>query len=301
VIGQGSPTKTMRVAQYRDGAMRRRKDTLAVEEPLEIRVAWKDGGKKRVEAIAVTMRTPGHDFDLVAGFLHGEGIVSQAGDLTELTYCRGDEQQQYNIVEARLTPGVEFDLERLRRNVFTSSSCGVCGKASLEAVEAVGCALLTDSFRISGELIPQLPDFLMEGQGVFARTGGLHAAGLFDTNGKAGALREDVGRHNAIDKIAGYMALHDIGPEGKSFYTTGRLTSEMVIKTVQMGIPVLISRSGFTAWGVELARQANLTLIGRARGKRFVALAGQDRIVYDADPDAIGEEPKRLARKAGQD
>jgi FdhD protein len=109
---------------------------------------------------------------------------------------------------------------------------------------------------------------------------------------------EDVGRHNAVDKIAGYMFLNGIGPEGKMFYTTGRLTSEMVIKTVQMRIPVLVSRSGFTAWGVELARQANLTLIGRARGRRFVALAGESRIVYDADPDAVDDEPRKLQRKA---
>ena len=275
MIGQGSPTKTMRVAQYRDGAMRRRKDTLAVEEPLEIRVAWKDGGKKRVEAIAVTMRTPGHDFDLVAGFLHGEGIVSQAGDLTELTYCRGDEQQQYNIVEARLTPGVEFDLERLRRNVFTSSSCGVCGKASLEAVEAVGCALLTDSFRISGELIPQLPDFLMEGQGVFARTGGLHAAGLFDTNGKAGALREDVGRHNAVDKVLGHTVLQKGMPvSDRVLVVSGRSSFEIVQKAVMARVPMIVAVGAPSSLAVDLA-----TRFGQTRGGGFNVYTGSERVL----------------------
>jgi len=112
---------------------------------------------------------------------------------------------------------------------------------------------------------------------------------------------EDVGRHNAIDKIAGYMFLHGLVPEGKLFYTTGRLTSEMVIKTVQMGIPILVSRSGFTAWGVELARQANLTLIGRAKGKRFIALAGEERLVYDQDPNAVEEEERRFQRKGSHD
>ncbi|MDG2238964.1 MAG: formate dehydrogenase accessory sulfurtransferase FdhD [Longimicrobiales bacterium] len=280
MIGQGSPTKTMRVAQYRDGAMRRRKDTLAVEEPLEIRVAWKDGGKKRVEAIAVTMRTPGHDFDLVAGFLHGEGIVSQAGDLTELTYCRGDEQQQYNIVEARLTPGVEFDLERLRRNVFTSSSCGVCGKASLEAVEAVGCALLTDSFRISGELIPQLPDFLMEGQGVFARTGGLHAAGLFDTNGKAGALREDVGRHNAVDKVLGHTVLQKGMPvSDRVLVVSGRSSFEIVQKAVMARVPMIVAVGAPSSLAVDLATRFGQTLIGFARGGGFNVYTGSERVL----------------------
>ena len=280
MIGQGSPTKTMRVAQYRDGAMRRRKDTLAVEEPLEIRVAWKDGGKKRVEAIAVTMRTPGHDFDLVAGFLHGEGIVSLAGDLTELTYCRGDEQQEYNIVEARLTPGVEFDLERLRRNVFTSSSCGVCGKASLEAVEAVGCALLTDSFRISGELIPQLPDFLMEGQGVFARTGGLHAAGLFDTNGKAGALREDVGRHNAVDKVLGHTLLQKGMPvSDRVLVVSGRSSFEIVQKAVMARVPMIVGVGAPSSLAVDLATRFGQTLIGFARGGGFNVYTGSERVL----------------------
>ena len=280
MIGQGSPTKTMRVAQYRDGAMRRRKDTLAVEEPLEIRVAWKDGGKKRVEAIAVTMRTPGHDFDLVAGFLHGEGIVSLAGDLTELTYCRGDEQQEYNIVEARLTPGVEFDLERLRRNVFTSSSCGVCGKASLEAVEAVGCALLTDSFRISGELIPQLPDFLMEGQGVFARTGGLHAAGLFDTNGKAGALREDVGRHNAVDKVLGHTLLQKGMPvSDRVLVVSGRSSFEIVQKAVMARVPMIVAVGAPSSLAVDLATRFGQTLIGFARGGGFNVYTGSERVL----------------------
>ncbi|MBT5695963.1 MAG: formate dehydrogenase accessory sulfurtransferase FdhD [Gemmatimonadales bacterium] len=270
----------MRVAQYRDGAMRRRKDTLAVEEPLEIRVAWKDGGKKRVEAIAVTMRTPGHDFDLVAGFLHGEGIVSQAGDLTELTYCRGDEQQQYNIVEARLTPGVEFDLERLRRNVFTSSSCGVCGKASLEAVEAVGCALLTDSFRISGELIPQLPDFLMEGQGVFARTGGLHAAGLFDTNGKAGALREDVGRHNAVDKVLGHTVLQKGMPvSDRVLVVSGRSSFEIVQKAVMARVPMIVAVGAPSSLAVDLATRFGQTLIGFACGGGFNVYTGSERVL----------------------
>src|SRR5204862_6475534 len=132
---------------------------------------------------------------------------------------------------------------------------------------------------------------------LYLAAGAIHGCVLCEAD-RPLAYVEDVGRHNAIDKIAGYMHLEGIGPEGKIFYTTGRLTSEMVIKTVQMAIPILISRSGFTAWGVELARQAGLTLIGRAKGRRFIALAGEDRIVFDGDPRAIGDEPARLARKA---
>jgi FdhD protein len=132
---------------------------------------------------------------------------------------------------------------------------------------------------------------------LYLEAGAIHGCVLCEED-RALIYMEDVGRHNAVDKIAGYMRLNGLSPRGKMFYTTGRLTSEMVIKTVQMEIPILISRSGFTAWGVELARQANLTLIGRARGKRFVALAGEGRIVYDADPSAIGDEPRHLQRKA---
>ena len=128
----------MRVARHRDGLVVSEKDALAVEEPLEIRVSWTAGERRRIEPVAITMRTPGDDFELVAGFLHGEGIVGTAGDVQELTYCRGDEAQEYNIVEARLRPGVPFDADAMRRNVFTSSSCGICGKASIEAVQATG-------------------------------------------------------------------------------------------------------------------------------------------------------------------
>ena len=135
-------------------------------------------------------------------------------------------------------------------------------------------------------------------QRIFDATGGLHAAALFDEHGKLILAREDVGRHNAVDKIAGWMFKEKISPADKIFYTTGRLTSEMVIKTVRMGIPILISRSGFTAWGVELARKANLTLIGRARGKRFVALAGEHRIVFDQDIAFVEEESAKHRRKA---
>ena len=184
MIGKASPTRMVRVTRHRGGLIRREKDSLSVEEPLEIRVAWGDLETRTVEALAVTMRTPGEDFDLVAGFLLGEGIVNSADELEELTYCRGQETQEYNVVEARLRPGVRFDLERLRRNVFTSSSCGVCGKASLEAVAFSGCTNLEDEFRVEGRLLPGLPDTLLEGQGVFARTGGLHAAGLFGANGE---------------------------------------------------------------------------------------------------------------------
>jgi FdhD protein len=207
MIGRGSPTRSVRIDRHRNGRAVEQKDTVAVEEPLEIRVSWTEGGLRRIEPVAITMRTPGDDFELVAGFLHGEGIVRTTDDLLELTYCRGDEAQEYNIVEARLRAGVPFDVDAMRRNVFTSSSCGICGKASIEAVQTIGCPILPPGFQVSSALLPQLPDRLLVEQGVFARTGGIHAAGLFQEEGSSFELREDVGRHNAVDKVLGHALL----------------------------------------------------------------------------------------------
>ena len=157
--------------------------------------------------------------------------------------------------------------------------------------------LTADATVLDPQVLLALPEAMRAAQRTFDRTGGLHAAALFTTAGELLCLREDVGRHNAVDKIAGYMFRHGISPAGKIFYTTGRLTSEMIIKTVQMRIPILISRSGFTAWGVDLARRANLTLIGRARGRRFLALSGAERIRFDADPRSAVDEERRHTRK----
>jgi FdhD protein len=270
----------MRVAQHRDGEVRRRKDALAVEEPLEIRVAWKDGSKTSVDAVAVTMRTPGHDFDLVAGFLHGEGIVTEASDLVEITYCRGDEQQEYNIVEARLRPGVDFDIEQLRRNVYMSSSCGVCGKASLEAVEAVGCEVLTDTFRIGGDLVPALPGLLREGQGVFAKTGALHAAGLFDAEGNGSMVCEDVGRHNAVDKTLGGTLLRNALPAtDQVLVVSGRSSFEIVQKAVMAGVPMIVAVGAPSSLAVDLAARFRQTLVGFARNGGFNVYTGAERIL----------------------
>ncbi len=158
-------------------------------------------------------------------------------------------------------------------------------------------SLPVGSPRLRRAVLENLPETMRAGQALFARTGGIHAAALFDLEGGLLDLAEDVGRHNAVDKIAGYMFQHGIDGGDKFFYTTGRLTSEMVIKAVQMGIPILASRSGFTAWGVDLARQVGLTLIGRARGKRFVVLSGEGRIEYDADSKDAEEEPAEFNRK----
>ena len=280
MIGQRGGTRTTRVKRFRDGAARSRKDTLAVEEPLEIRVSWVEEGERRVEAIAVTMRTPGHDFELVAGFLHVEGVLSSADDVVELTYCQGPDEQEYNVVEARLAAGATFDLGLVRRNVYTTSSCGVCGKASLDAVESAGCELLPEGLTIDAGLVPQLPDHLLEDQAVFERTGGLHAAGLFDASGARHVVMEDVGRHNAVDKVVGYELLaRRLPAHDRILVVSGRASFELVQKAVAAGIPMLVAVGAPSSLAVDLARRFRLTLIGFTRNGGFNVYTEPARVV----------------------
>lgn len=229
---------------------------------------------------------------LAVGYLINQNMLDPQEKITSIDY-----EDDIETVVVRTERETDFE-DKLRKKTLTSG----CAQGTVfgDLMEKFEDIHLPADAEIRTSWLYALAKKINTAPSLYLQAGAIHGCVLCEED-RPLVYMEDVGRHNAIDKIAGYMALHGIGPEGKSFYTTGRLTSEMVIKTVQMGIPVLISRSGFTAWGVELARQANLTLIGRARGKRFVALAGQDRIVYDADPDVIGEEPKRHGRKAGQD
>ena len=229
---------------------------------------------------------------LAVGYLVNQNMLDPREKITSIDY-----EEDIETVVVRTERETDFE-DKLRKKTLTSG----CAQGTVfgDLMEKFEDIHLPADAEIRTSWLYTLTKKINTAPSLYLQAGAIHGCVLCEED-RPLIYMEDVGRHNAIDKIAGYMALHNIGPEGKSFYTTGRLTSEMVIKTVQMGISVLISRSGFTAWGVELAREANLTLIGRARGKRFVALAGQDRIIYDAEPDAIGEEPQRLARKAGQD
>lgn len=267
------------MTRHRAGEESSHRDTLALEEPLEIRISWVQDGTRRVEPVAVTMRTPGNDFELVAGFLHGEGVVATADDLLELTYCRGSEEQEYNIVEARLAPTRAFDMDRVRRNFYTTSSCGVCGKASLEAIEVQGCALLAEGPLLEKALVADLPDRLMQQQKVFAQTGGLHAAGLFDADGVSLAVMEDVGRHNAVDKVLGAALLAGSLPAAADvLVVSGRASFELVQKAVMAGVPVLVAVGAPSSLAVDLARRFGQTLIGFARGGGFNVYTGPERI-----------------------
>src|ERR671920_1832431 len=202
---RGSKTK-VRVRVVEGGLTRVRPDALATEEPMEIRLISDDAKR----TVAVTMRTPGADFELAAGFLYGEGIVTSPDDILKISYCVDpeiDAEQQYNIVNVELRDGRDFDLRPLERHFYTTSACGVCGKASLEQLELRGCPVISPGPEVAPEVIYSLPGKLREAQGLFEATGGLHAGALFDAEGGLVALREDVGRHNATDKLIGWALL----------------------------------------------------------------------------------------------
>jgi FdhD protein len=255
---------------------RRRPDALAVEEPLELRV----GGR----ALAVTMRTPGHDVELAHGFLLTEGVIGDMADVREARYCGsrdGDGVNTYNVLDIGLAAGVPAPETGVERNFYTTSSCGVCGKASLDAVRLrTRHSPHADPLRVASGVIAVMPDELRRGQRVFDRTGGLHAAGLFTPSGAALVVREDVGRHNAVDKVLGWALLNGRVPAGGCvLVVSGRASFELVQKAVMAGVPMLAAVSAPSSLAVELAYEAGLTLVGFVRDGGMNVYAHADRIV----------------------
>ena len=274
---RGSKTK-MRVRVVEDGRMRVRPDTLATEEPMEIRLI---SGETR-KTVAVTMRTPGADFELAAGFLYGEGIVSSPEDIRRISYCVDadiDAEQQYNIVNVELRGGRDYDLKPLERHFYTTSACGVCGKASLEQLELRGCPVIPLGPELTPQKIYALPDKLREAPGLFEATGGLHAAALFDREGELVALREDVGRHNATDKLVGWALLEGRLPLSDCVVmVSGRSSFEILQKCLTAGVPIVCAISAPSSLAVDVARQFGMTLVGFLRGNRFNVYSGHERI-----------------------
>ncbi len=257
----------------------RRDDYVAIEEPLEIRACFAVDGLDKVAPLAVTMRTPGQDFDLVAGFLHAEGVVRSAGDIFELSHCqRPDEPHAGNIVNALLMPSATLETRRLTRHVFTSSACGVCGKTAIEDVLRYCPTVPASSFVIDKRAIYQLPHQLLVAQKVFEETGGLHAAALVDANGKLTLLREDVGRHNAVDKLIGACIREKEALQNVGLLVSGRASFELVQKAALAGIPMLAAVGAPSSLAVSLAESAGMTLIGFLRDNRFNIYAGAERV-----------------------
>ena len=271
-----------------DAPARRREDVMAVEEPLEIRLAGR--------AFSITMRTPGDDFDLVAGFLVSEGVIWSPEHLVSMRFCAGEDEdgrQTFNVVEAQLAPGVALPDPRLDRQVVTSSACGICGTASIDAVtkrsrfplqnDDGGASPGPDGTGAGGEvpleILLQLPDRLREQQQVFERTGGVHAAGLFSVAGELLCLREDVGRHNAVDKVVGWALREGRLPlRNTVLQVSGRASFELVQKAYLAGIPVLSAVSAPSSLAVEMAEKVGLTLAGFSRGRSINVYAHPGRV-----------------------
>jgi FdhD protein len=273
----GSKTRA-RIVAVADGERHTRTDYLATEEPLEIRL----DAAGATATVAVTMRTPGADFELAVGFLYGEGVVTGRDDVGRLSYCTDpeiDAEQQYNIVNVGLTAGAMPDLHTLERHFMTSSACGVCGKASLDSLELRGCPVVPPGLVVDPAVLPRLPGTLREGQGLFEATGGLHAAGLFTAAGELVAVREDVGRHNAVDKLIGWALLDGRLPLGEHLLmVSGRSSYEILQKALVAGIPVVCAVSAPSSLAVDLARRFGMTLVGFLRGERFNLYAGEERL-----------------------
>ena len=259
------------VTVWNDGERSAQEDFLVGEEPLEIRLG--------PAALTVTMRTPGHDLELAAGFLYTEGILTAREQLASVSHEADERQNGANRVRVELAEGVQVHPELTRRNFYTTSSCGVCGKSSIDAVRVRGLARPNPALRISPDTLCQLPQKLREEQKVFGRTGGLHAAGLFTTAGELLVLREDVGRHNALDKIVGWALAQGRVPLGDCvLMVSGRCGFEIAQKALVAGIPLVASVSAPSDLAVSLAREFGMTLVGFLRGRRFVIYSGAERL-----------------------
>ena len=264
-----------------------REDLLAVEEPLEIRVVFGPAEKRTGKSLSITMRTPGHDFELAAGFLLSESIVSNVNQIERFEFCGpvAKGRNEANTVQVELVPGVDVDTKRLQRHFYTTSSCGICGKASLEAIKAQGLTPLSQNdVKVTADVIRSLPDVLRTRQDVFDRTGGLHAAGLFDRFGNLISIREDVGRHNALDKLIGEQLLAGKIPLSEQILVvSGRASFELLQKALVASLPMMVAVGAPSSLAVELAEEFNLTLIGFASQTRFNVYSAPHRIEQACD------------------
>jgi FdhD protein len=275
----------------------RAEDTLAVEEPLEIQLAHGAHDARSVNSISVTMRTPGHDFDLATGFLMTEGVVRDPNDIDQIVYAAGsiDEvliaedpsqnslpyQPTKNVVRVELTPGGVVSLANLKRNFYTTSSCGICGKASLLALQTVCPPRRENTFHIDAEVLYKLPDRLRQAQSLFNRTGGIHGAALFDAMGNLLAVREDVGRHNAVDKLLGAEFLADRTPlRNALLLLSGRASFELLQKALMAGVPMVAAVGAPSSLAVQVAKDFDITLVGFLRGNHCNVYHGAEHILW---------------------
>ena len=260
------------VSEWSGGRLLQREDSLAGEEPLEIRLGN--------TPLTVTMRTPGDDLELAAGLLFTEGIVRRAEDIVSISHSKETgKAHTENVVLVDLAPGIQLDEKNARRTFASTSSCGLCGKTTIDSIRARGIRALDGTFRVSPEVLCRLPESLRSAQAVFERTGGLHAAAAFNAQGKRLAVREDTGRHNAVDKIVGWALMEGRLPLAENILmVSGRGGFEIIQKAIVAGFPVVASVSAASTLAVEMAREMGLTLIGFLRGERFLIYSGEERL-----------------------
>ncbi|PTM53295.1 formate dehydrogenase accessory sulfurtransferase FdhD [Desmospora activa] len=269
------------VEEVRATSRKRKPDEVTVEEPMEIRLLPFQA--REAFSVAVTMRTPGHDYELAAGFLWTEGILDHPQQIHRIHYCRNPrEPQHFNIVQVALREGVDLNWKRFTRHFYQSSSCGVCGKASLEAIRVQGVSPVTRAFQVPPATIRTLGDSLRQKQSAFDRTGGLHAAAWFDLEGRLIAVREDVGRHNAVDKLLGHFFLANGEPLNDGILmVSGRTSFEIMQKAAVAGVGLVAAVSAPSSLACDLAQEFGITLIGFARGNRFNIYTGEERIAEE--------------------
>ncbi|MTI22342.1 formate dehydrogenase accessory sulfurtransferase FdhD [Fulvivirga sp. RKSG066] len=258
----------------------RKTDLLAVEEPLELRLEFGDAQHREEKSLAVTMRTPGHDLELALGFLFTEGFIKSADQVRQIFHCEQvkSEEERGNVVKICLQPDVTVNLANTERNFYTSSSCGVCGKESIEALSFY-CKKIDSPLKIAENILFAAPEKMRAAQDVFEHTGGLHAAALFDQTGELKLLREDIGRHNALDKLIGAALAEDMIPLHEYYVVvSGRVGFELVQKSTAAGIPLLAAVGAPSSLAVKLADEYNMTLVGFLRDKKYNIYTGEHRI-----------------------
>jgi len=270
------------ISKVSDSLQQALTDYVAIEEPLEIRLGFSTPEGRVSRSISITMRSPGHDDELAAGFLFTESIVKQASDIVSIDPCgsAAPDSGHFNVIRVELSPTVEVDLGRLQRHFYTTSSCGVCGKASLDALRAVGVeAITTDGPMFAKHALISVPEKLRTQQDTFDKTGGLHASAVFDVGGNLLATMEDIGRHNAVDKVIGALLLGDKLPASDyGLVVSGRASFELMQKATVAGIPLLAAVSAPSSLAVQVAQEFNMTLVGFLRGNTFNIYAGAQRI-----------------------
>lgn len=278
-----SPVEKFDIESWNNGLMEAKEDLLAVEEPLQIKLQFGAGDSWQEKSLTITMRTPGNDFDLATGFLFAENIIQKQEDILLIRYCsRVKADEKGNVLIVKLSPSLTFDFAHLERNFYTHSSCGVCGKTALASIQCRELPLSPHYPRMKASLLQQLNKKLAEEQTVFKYTGGIHASALFHRNGELLLVREDVGRHNALDKVIGATL-----SKGKSTFPnsllmlSGRISFELVQKAGRAGIPIVAAVGAPSSLAVNLAKEKNITLIGFLRNDRFNIYTGKERIILE--------------------